>query len=462
MNDPNGLVYYRGQYHLFYQHHPFGTRVSTMHWGHAVSSDLIQWTHLPIALYPDQIGAIWSGSVVVDADNSSGLVPNGGLVAMFSYDNQSQGIAYSRDEGQTWTMYAGNPVIPSPGRDFRDPKVCWHAPTSCWIMILAAQHEVHFYASPNLLTWTFLSAFGRDYGAHGSVWECPDLFPLKVEGSDVSKWVITVSIIKNGVAGGSGTQYFIGEFDGETFIPDSAPETTLWLDYGPDNYAAVTWNNVPDGRRLLIGWMNNWDYGQEVPTSTWRGAMTLPRVLKLRNVEGMGLRLVQTPVKALHNDRVNRQQWQDQVISDTVKLIDGTPLKAVEIKAELQLDSAREFGIRLRLDEQQQISIGYDAANARLFLDRRAAEHKSFHDTFPGIYYAPLHAKDGWLRLDIVIDWSSLEIFAGDGDVVMTAQIFPEKPISGLELYTVDGTVRATNVELYQLGSVWRDPLSTE
>ena len=254
MNDPNGLVYYEGEYHLFYQHNPAAAVWGPMHWGHAVSRDLVHWENLPIALYPDAIGAIWSGTVVVDADNTSGLVPGGGLVALFSYENQTQGAAFSTDRGRTWQMYASNPILPALETDFRDPKVIWHQPTARWVMVISAKQVIKFFTSENLLDWEFASDFG-DWGFYGGVWEVPDLFPLSVDGQE--KWVLIVSINPGGPAGGNGTRYYIGDFDGQTFTNDY-PGTLTWLDYGADNYAGTTWNNAQDGRRLFAGWMSNW------------------------------------------------------------------------------------------------------------------------------------------------------------------------------------------------------------
>ena len=275
-------------------------------------TDLVHWTHLPIALYPDSLGYIFSGSAVVDTDNTTGFgtgdIPP--MIAIFTYHNseleksgsdtfQSQGIAYSIDKGRTWTKYSGNPVLPNPGkRDFRDPKVFWHAETGKWIMILAVHDRVNLYSSADLKSWSFESEFGVDAGAHGGVWECPDLFPLKVEGSADTKWVMLVSINPGGPNGGSATQYFTGKFDGNKFIPDN--NTSKWIDWGTDNYAGVTWSGIPetDGRRLFLGWMSNWNYATVVPTTVWRSAMTIPRELTLSYENGNYI-LVSIPVSEL-------------------------------------------------------------------------------------------------------------------------------------------------------------------
>ena len=300
MNDPNGMFFANGYYHLFYQYYPEGNVWGPMHWGHAISKDLIKWEELPIAIYPDKDKYIFSGSAVVDASNTSGLKKGtmDPIVAIYTLhdmtkekagkiDVEQQDIAYSNDNGLTWHKFEeGNPVLKNPGiRDFRDPKVTWDATHKQWIMALAAQDRNQFYKSTNLKDWEYLSDFGKNIGAHGGVWECPDFFEIKVQGTNETKWVLIQSLNPGGVNGGSGTQYFVGDFDGKTFTLDPnfeqkvSKEKGVWIDYGKDNYAGVTWNNIPDsdGRRLFIGWMSNWDYAQQVPTTTWRSSMTIPR-----------------------------------------------------------------------------------------------------------------------------------------------------------------------------------------
>ena len=285
MNDPNGLVYFHDTWHMFFQHYPDSTVWGPMHWGHAVSKDLVHWQQKPIALYPDSLGYIFSGSAVIDKRNTAGFGKNA-MVAIFTYhdaekekagkdDYQSQGIAYSLDEGKTWEKYSGNPVLPNPGkRDFRDPKVFWDPKTDNWKMILAAGDHLELYSSSNLKKWEKVSEFTDPVDEKLGVWECPDLFPLKAEGDNVQKWVLIISHNPGAPNGGSGTRYFIGDYDGKDFTTNQTEN--LWLDYGTDNYAGVTFNNAPDDERILIGWMNNWNYGQQIPTKGWRSAMTLP------------------------------------------------------------------------------------------------------------------------------------------------------------------------------------------
>ncbi|WP_172885307.1 glycoside hydrolase family 32 protein [Mucilaginibacter gotjawali] len=307
MNDPNGMVYFNHTYHLFFQYYPGGTVWGPMHWGHAISKDLVHWQQLPIALYPDSLGYIFSGSAVVDSNNTSGFGKNGKipLVAIFTHhdpkgeragtDNfQNESIAYSLDEGRTWTKYSGNPVLKNPGiRDFRDPKVMWYAKDKKWVMTLATKDHITFYSSRDLKTWAKESEFGKEIGAHGGVWECPDLFPLKLNGKQY--WVLVVNLNPGGPNGGSATQYFVGQFDGEQFVP--VDDQIKWLDYGPDEYAGITWNNT-GSRKIFLGWMSNWSYATQVPTASWRSAMTIPRDLKLISIDG-NILLTSMPVKAI-------------------------------------------------------------------------------------------------------------------------------------------------------------------
>ncbi len=307
MNDPNGMVYSKGVYHLFFQYYPDSTVWGPMHWGHATSTDLMHWDEKQIALYPDNLGYIFSGSAVIDSNNTSGLGENGNspIIAIFTshdttgekagtIDFQTQSVAYSLDQGVSWQKYKGNPVLRNPGiRDFRDPKISWYAPQQKWIMTLATQDRITFYSSKNLIDWTRESEFGKENGAHGGVWECPDLFHLDYNGKKV--WVLLVSINPGGPNGGSATQYFIGDFDGSIFKVSHT--NTRWIDYGPDNYAGVTWANTGD-RKIFLGWMSNWLYADKVPTIKWRSAMTLPRDLHVEKI-GTEYYLQSTPINEL-------------------------------------------------------------------------------------------------------------------------------------------------------------------
>ena len=321
MNDPNGMFYLNGKYHLFFQHYPNAPVWGPMHWGHAISADLVTWKEQPIALFPDEKGYVFSGSAVVDINNTSGFASGSKtpVIAVFTYHNpklekegkidyQSQGIAYSLDEGMTWTKHEGNPVIKNPGiKDFRDPKVTWDPIHHQWILVLSAGDNSMFYNSKNLKDWKYLSIFGEGYGAHGGVWECPDFFPMTVDETNETKWVLIQSLVAGGPNGGSGTQYFVGDFDGESFKidpffkKDLDADNVFWIDHGRDNYAGVTWSNIPekDGRKLFLGWMSNWEYAEKVPTNKWRSSMTMPRELKLVKINNH-YRIESKPVQEIN------------------------------------------------------------------------------------------------------------------------------------------------------------------
>lgn len=475
MNDPNGLVYYEGEYHLFYQYYPDSTVWGPMHWGHAVSRDLVRWEHLPIALYPDSLGYIFSGSAVVDANNSSGFGKDGKppLVAIFTHhdmagekagrkDYQYQSLAYSNDRGRTWTKYAGNPVIPNPGdiRDFRDPKMRWDSASGQWVMALAVGDHVKFYGSPDLKSWMHLSDFGREYGSHGGVWECPDLFPIEVAGSNEQKWALLLSINPGGPNKGSATQYFIGEFDGKNFVLDEqfapfvANEKAVWLDYGPDNYAGVSWSDVPaaDGRRLFIGWMGNWEYAQVVPTFPWRSAMTIPRTLALKNTPD-GLRLYSEPVRELESLRGKSAKIPAGAVEGSLDLskLTGSAITTKEILLELSWDGQQPpqiFGIELFNNKGEKVVAGFDPAKQQLFIDRANSGKTDFSPKFIGRGIAPYRPTGNKLRLHFFADVSSLELFADNGASVMTGIFFPNEDFTHLCLI---GNVNVVTGEVWEL-----------
>ncbi|MGC9152027.1 MAG: glycoside hydrolase family 32 protein [Microbacter sp.] len=468
MNDPNGLVYYKGVYHLFYQYYPHATVWGPMHWGHATSSDLVHWKHLPIALYPDSLGYIFSGSAVVDSNNTSGLGTknNPPLIAVFAYHNpileklgsnkfQYIGMAYSLDNGKTWTKYAKNPIVPNPGvRDFRDSKVIWDTLTHRWIMAIAAGDEIQFYASSNLRHWTFQSSFGKTIGAHDGVWECPDLFPLKVNGGKQTKWVLLVSINPGGPNGGSATQYFVGQFNGHQFTPDDTQ--TRWIDYGKNDYAGVTWSDIPakDGRRIFLGWMSNWQYGEKVPTVKWRSAMTFPRTLSLVKDHGSYV-LESRPIREiakLHTERVTLKPLQ---ITGMKNITTAVPfaLSPMEMSITFRVESKNEgtFGMELSNDRNEKLIVGYDAAKKQLFVDRRKSGIVSFSPDFPVVATAPCLLENHQLKLHILIDAASIEVFAQNGTSVLTDIFFPTKPYNQLSLFSDKGTVEVDNMTLWKL-----------
>jgi len=472
MNDPNGMVYYQGEYHLFYQHYPQDIVWGPMHWGHAVSRDLIHWQNLPIALAPDPLGYIFSGSAVFDRENSSGLgsKDNPPLVAMFTYhdpsgekagrtDYQYQGLAYSLDRGRTWTKYEKNPVIPNTEKlkDFRDTKVFWHKPTKKWVVVLAVGNHVRFYSSRDLKEWQQEGEFGSEHGSHGGVWECPDLFPLRIKATNQEKWVLLLSINAGGPNGGSATQYFVGNFDGKTFHNENPSETVLWLDYGRDNYAGVTWSNTPQDRRLFLGWMSNWDYAQKVPTSKWRSAMTLPRELRLIRTD-KGVRLEQTPVIEVGQLRDNRLVMRRNFrVQSELKLNAQSPLNEIAFAVDLSKTRAKTFGINLRNKPGETYRIGFDVAQNNFFSDRTRAGNHDFADNFAvRPHTAARLSNNRILKMRLLFDVASVELFADDGQTVLTEIFFPTEDFNNFEIYADGGAVQFVQFQMWELKSIWR------
>lgn len=465
MNDPNGMVYYDGEYHLFYQYNPFGDKWGHMSWGHTVSRDLVHWQHLPVALYEENDVMIFSGSAVVDWKNTSGFGEKGKppMVAIYTghYTKkplQNQQIAYSNDRGRTWTKYSGNPVLDIGARDFRDPKVLWHDETKRWVMSVAwpAERKVRFYSSPNLKDWSHLSDFGPA-GSVTGIWECPDLFPLKVEGSRRQKWVLIVNVGSGAHAGGSGCQYFVGDFDGRKFTLDpSFPKSqpALWADFAPDFYAAVSWSDIPrrDGRRLWIGWMSNWQYANDVPTTPWRNAMSLPRELTLRQTES-GPLLIQQPVRELRKLRGQKQTLRNATAAEANEWFQrhGVAGPGWEIEAEFeQTGPAAEFALELFRGGNESMTLAFDHAQQLLRLDRTRSGKRDFNPKFVGVYKAPLRPRDRTLPVRLFLDTSSLEVFANDGETVLTALVFPQSSSEPIRLRGSD-SVRIKRLTAYKL-----------
>lgn len=447
MNDPNGMVFYNNKYHLFYQYYPDSTVWGPMHWGHAVSTDLVHWTHQPVALFPDSLGYIFSGSAVADVNNTSGLGKEGKvpLVAIFTHHDpegekagkntyQVQSIAYSLDDGETWTKYDSNPVLKNPGiKDFRDPKVSWHEPTKKWIMTLATLDRITFYSSPNLKEWTKESEFGENVGAHGGVWECPDLFPLKHDGKEI--WILLVSINPGGPNGGSATQYFTGNFDGHTFTP--LHTDTRWIDYGPDDYAGVTWANTGE-RKIFLGWMSNWQYANLVPTEKWRSAMTIPRDLSLEKL-GDKYHISSTPSKEL-----------DVLKGDNIPFTSSSATLNGGAVLHLTTDKLEDFAVTLSNDSSQKTIIGYNKAANQYYIDRTVSGKSGFEKGFASRTVAPRVTVTDSADITLVIDVASVEMFADKGVTVMTGIFFPGKDYTNI---TIEPKEKFKNVNLTQLKS---------
>jgi len=472
MNDPNGMVFYDGEYHLFYQFYPDSTVWGPMHWGHAISTDLVHWQHMPIGLYPDSLGYIFSGSAVVDWKNSTGFgsTENPPLIAIFTYHNpeiaqaggvdvESQGIAYSLDKGRSWTKYEGNPVMPNDGnRDFRDPNVIWNAEIQKWNLVLSAHDHVQIYSSENLKDWQYESEFGLDAGAHGGVWECPDLFPLQVEGTDDIKWVLIVNINPGGPNGGSGTQYFLGDFDGHQFIADS--KETRWVDWGRDNYAGVTWSDVPkeDGRRIFLGWMSNWDYAQVVPTEKWRSAMTLPRSLSLVKKNDQYV-LKSSPVKEteLIMDKTTTVSIEAVEISgEKVLNLEGVTLNQSRLLLEFEMGEAlpESFGVVLENELGENVTLSYSTSKELFQFDRTQSGDMSFSDQFSGISIAPYDI-GSTVTFELFVDAASAELFVDGGNLVMTEIFFNSEPFSKLKVFAGGQPLTLTSAKLTSVNTIW-------
>ena len=445
-NDPNGLVFFGSEYHLFYQYNPFGDVWGHMSWGHSVSHDLVSWRHLPVAL-PEENGImIFSGSAVVDWKNTSGLGKNGipPLVAIYTGYRpglQNQNIAYSTDSGRTWTKYSGNPVLDIHEAEFRDPMVFWYAPSSHWVMVvsMAKEHRIRFYSSANLKTWNLTGEFGSAGATDVPNWECPNLFPLK-DPRSTQKWVLLVGVGNGGPAKGSATQYFVGTFDGQKFVNDNPADKTLWADFGADFYAAQTWSDIPseDGRRIMLAWMNNWDYADKVPTHPWRGQMTFPRRLGLAATEN-GLRLTQNPVREIESLRQDHVMLRNARWSDLEALLARQKWPStLEIVAKLQLQGTREFAFELRKGAAHVTRAGYDAKRNVFYLDRTRSGKALSGTEFPSRHEARSVSHDGVIDLRLVLDRSSVELFGNDGLVAITDLIFPERSDNGVGV-DVDG-----------------------
>lgn len=453
MNDPNGMFYLDGTYHLYYQYYPEDNVWGPMHWGHATSTDLMNWQHQDIALKPDDKGYIFSGSAVVDSENSSGFAQDSlpPVIAMFTYhdpkgekeereDYQSQAIAYSNDAGYTWTKYDQNPVLPNPGmKDFRDPKMVRDTIHDQWLMVLSANDKSIFYSSQDLKKWEKISEFGTGTGAHDGVWECPDFFPMKVDGTGEVKWVLIQSLNPGGYNGGSGTQYFVGDFDGKTFTPEKnmqqLPEKhPYWIDFGRDNYAGVTWSNLPGNRTLFLGWMSNWLYAQEVPTEKWRSAMTIPRDLMLKKDDSV-YRIYSEPFKEFQNYR------KQMVVRNTPKSknftisSDSSHLLSNQFTFEVPLKSADKVSFALFNKAGDTLKFGLNTADNQFFVDRSQSGLTDFKDNFSNkISTAPRITKSETLKVNFITDRTSIEIFYDDGATVMTEIFFPEEPYSGFSI----------------------------
>jgi fructan beta-fructosidase len=470
MNDPNGLVYYKGEYHLFYQYNPQGTVWGHMSWGHAVSTDMVHWKNLPLAI-PEAPGQymIYSGSAVVDWKNASGLCASvdaqdpSCLIAIYTAaatNVQSQNIAYSNDRGRTWTNYTGNPVADLKQPDFRDPKVFWYEAGKKWAMVavLADERKAVFFDSQDLKKWTFLSSFeikGNDKGQ----WECPDLFELAVDGNPKNKkWVLIVNRNPGAPAGGTGTRYFVGSFDGSHFVNETSAAQELWADYGKDFYATNSFSDLPpkDVRRIWIGWISNWQYANREPTAIWRGAQSLPRELSLAQFPD-GLRLIQKPIdetKTLREREFLQLSNVSVPMATQAMHLANVRGDTLEIEAELAPVDAKEMGFRLRKGGSEETVLGLTPENKEVFVDRTRSGEVSFAPEFPGRHKTVLR-QSSRVKLHIFLDRSSVEVFVNDGEEVLTDRIYPSPGSDGIELYSDAGKGKVLSLSIWKLGSIW-------
>jgi fructan beta-fructosidase len=467
MNDPNGLVHFDGEYHLFYQYNPQGTEWGHMSWGHAVSRDLVRWTHLPVAI-PEYEWMVFSGSAVVDQENTSGLCADEGartpcLVAVYtahSDTRQHQNLAYSRDRGRTWVRYSGNPVLDLGMKDFRDPKVMRDAERNRWVMAVALpnEHKVRFFGSTDLRKWDTLSDFGPA-GATGGQWECPDLLRLPVENMPgQSRWVLMVSINPGAPYGGSAVQYFVGDFDGTRFVAEGETSLPTWADHGMDFYAAQSWADLPAAhdRPVWIGWISNWEYANVEPTATWRGAQSVPRTLALRR-SGDRFRLVQQPVGAIASLRDAAFMLTQRPIPTTGPVVvEGLTGDTLDIEATFEAGRAAEFGLLVRRSATEETVVGYDTQAKQLFVDRQRSGRSDFRKGLPERHAAPLVLPaNGRLTLRVLVDRSSVEVFADGGVAAITDRVYPSPDSREVALFSRGASARLVDLKAWTMRSAW-------
>ena len=456
MNDPNGMFYKDGVYHLYFQYNPYGSMWGNMTWGHSTSTDLTHWTYEGTAIVPDAWGAIFSGSCVVDKDNTAGF-GKGAVVAFYTSakstpwgDIQSQSMAYSLDNGKTFIKYEHNPILTSTERDFRDPKVFWYAPGKHWVMMLAVGQEMQIYSSGNLKEWKKESSFGAMQGAHGGVWECPDLVEVAVEGSKEKKWVLICNLNPGGPFGGSAAQYFVGSFDGKKFVNES-PTQTKWLDWGKDNYATVTWSNAPAGRCIALGWMSNWQYANNVPTTQYRSANTLARDLTLYRAGGE-LYLKSKPSPEIKKARAEEKKISTFEVKGNYEVASllADNKGAYEIEMTIENKGTSKIDFSLMNEKGEKVAMYYDVVRKQFVMDRSASGIVGFSRDFPAVTVAPVRNTDQ-IHLRLFIDRSSVEAFGEEGEYVMTNLVFPAEPYNRMVFSSDKGSYIVKSMNVYRL-----------
>ena len=424
MNDPNGMFYKDGVWNLYFQHNPYGSQWENMTWGHSTSTDLVHWNFQGDPVQPDALGTVFSGSAVVDKENTSGF-GKGAVIALYTSagESQTQSMVYSTDNGKTFTKYEGNPVITSNVPDFRDPHMFWNEDIKKWNMILAAGQHMEIYTSDNLKDWKLESSFGEKYGNHGGVWECPDLMKMKVRGTDKEKWMLICNINPGGPFGGSATQYFIGDFDGYKFTCESKPEVTKWMDYGKDHYATVTFDNAPAGRRVAIAWMSNWQYANQAPTQQYRSGNSIPRDLGLFEYKG------ETYCSVVPSPEMTAARSKKAT-------------KSLSESCEMVVNLKGNSTITLSNDKGEKVVMLYDAKAETFSMDRTKSGKMDFSNDFAATTKAPTYGKISQLR--IFIDKSSIEVLDAEGKMAMTNLVFPTKPYNKV-------TVKGGKYQVYNI-----------
>ncbi|MBD5300962.1 MAG: DUF4980 domain-containing protein [Bacteroides sp.] len=459
MNDPNGMFYKDGVWHLYYQYNPYGSKWQNMTWAHSTSTDLVNWEHHPNAIEPNGLGSVFSGSCIVDKNNTAGFGKDE-IIALYTSAgiNQMQSLAHSSDNGETFEIYPGNPVITLES-EARDPNMFWNEETKEWNLLLAhaLDHEMLIFTSPDLKTWTLQSSFGKGLGAQDGVWECPDLFQLPVNGTDEKKWVLICNLNPGGVFGGSATQYFVGDFDGKTFTvdtPASGTVPTKWMDFGKDHYATVSWSDAPDDRRVVIGWMSNWQYAAEVPTKQFRSANTLPRDISLfRGDDG------EYYISTLPSPEVNALR-DKKVTAVKSKSIGKNPLKyplptandgICEIDLTVTATKNTPVSITLSNAKGEHCDMVFNPADCTFSFDRTESGLTDFSQDFPAKVSAPTLRNSNSQSIRIFVDRSSIEVFDTDGNFVMTNLVFPTEAYSTVSLAADGGKATLNSMEIYSL-----------
>ncbi|WP_259015456.1 glycoside hydrolase family 32 protein [Emticicia fluvialis] len=457
-NDPNGLVYHDGEWHIFYQHNPFENKWGHMSWGHAVSKDLMHWQHLPVAIPEDSVW-IFSGGAVVDPNNTSGFGANS-MVAIYTADyhgkKENQHLAYSTDKGRTWTKYQKNPIIPVPlpngkvMKDFRDPNMFWHEPTKQWILVvvLPTEFKAHIYGSKNLTDWTFLSEFGGQ-GDVRKIWECPSLIELPIEGEKASRWVLMLSS-SSPHEDFVGMQYFVGDFDGKKFTNDNPADTKLYVEYGKDFYAAIPFTHAP--KKSMLGWMASWQYTDALPTFPWKGQMSLPREIALKRTKD-GLRLLQKPTEEVLKAKnwKGTVQMEDLIVDGDKSQIRKNMTDSYMIEVEFELNGAREVGVKVlkKQGSGQETVVGYQADSEQLYINR-INSGKIISPNFASLDASPMKTERGMAKLQIFVDKMSVEVFGNDGEAAVTSLVFPETQSLEWQLFSNGGKAKVTKLKVWE------------